>query len=134
MQNITSSTELKDAIQLLEVEQAVKRQLLNEQLRITFESLKPVNILKSTFKDIISSPSLPGNILNATIGLASGYLTKKIAVGFSSNIFRKLFGNVLQLGVTNVVAKNPDTIKSFGKFIVEHLARKKEKDINKSGE
>jgi hypothetical protein len=132
MQNITSIIELKDAIQLLEVEQAIKRQLLKEQFRITHESLKPINILRSTVKDIISSPSLPGNILGATIGLASGYLTKKIAVGFSGNIFRKLFGSLLQFGVTNVVAQHPDAIKSFGKFIIQHLAQKKETNTNKS--
>ena len=134
MQNITSATELKDAIQLLEVEQAVKRQLLKEQFHITYESLKPINILKSTLKDIISAPSLPENILGAAIGLASGYLTKKIAVGFSGNIFRKLMGSVLQFGVTNVVARNPEAIKSFGNFIIQHFLRKKEKDINKSRE
>jgi hypothetical protein len=132
MQNITSSTELKDAIQLLEVEREVKRQLLIQQFHITYESLKPINILKSTVKDIFSSPSLGEDILGTTIGLASGYLTKKIAVGFSGNIFRKFLGSVLQFGVTNVVAQHPDAVKSFGKFILQHLAHKKETNTNKS--
>jgi hypothetical protein len=83
-------------------------------------------------KDIFSSPSLGEDILGTTIGLASGYLTKKIAVGFSGNIFRKFLGSVLQFGVTNVVAQHPDAVKSFGKFILQHLAHKKETNTNKS--
>ena len=47
MQNITSAAELKDAIQLLEAEQSIKGQLLRELLFLTYEGLKPVNLLKN---------------------------------------------------------------------------------------
>jgi hypothetical protein len=130
MQNITSTAGLKNAIQLLEVEQAIKGQLLKEQFQITYESLKPINMLKSTLKDIISSPSLKDNLLSTTVGLAGGYLTKKIAVGATGKIFRKLIGSVLQFGVTSVVTQHPDAIKSFGKFIIQHISRKKERNSN----
>jgi hypothetical protein len=56
MQNITSSADLKDAIKLLEVEQEMKEQLLRDQLYLTYESLKPLNLLKNTLKEISSSP------------------------------------------------------------------------------
>ncbi|MFA6924798.1 MAG: hypothetical protein WC223_11170 [Bacteroidales bacterium] len=126
MQNITTTTELKNAIQLLEVEQAANEKLLKEQFHLTYESLKPVNILKSTLKDIASSPYLVDNILGTSIGLTSGYIAKKIVVGTSKNIFKKLIGSVLQFGVTNVVVQHPDTIKSFGHFIFQNIFRKKE--------
>ncbi len=128
MQNITSSTELKNAIQLLEEEQAIKGQLLKEQVFITYESLKPVNLLKSTLKDLSSSPYLIENIVGSAVGIATGYVSKKIVVGASANIFRKLFGTILQFGITNLVAQHPDAIKSFGQYIVQHIFRKKEKD------
>ena len=117
MQDITSIAELKNAIQLLKAEQATKEQLLKEQFCITYESLKPVNILKNTLNKVASSPYLIDNILGTAIGLTSGYLTKKLVVNTSGNIFRKLVGSVLQFGVTNLVAKNTETIKSFGKYI-----------------
>lgn len=126
MQNITTIKDLKLAIQLLEVEQTIKKQLLNEQFHITYESLKPINIIKSTFKDIATSPSLTDNLLGTVIGLASGYLTKKLVIGVSGNIFKKLLGSVLQLGVTNVVSKHPDTIKSIGMAIFHSILRKRE--------
>ena len=131
MQNITSAAGLKNAIQLLEAEQAVKGQLLKEQFYLTYESLKPVNLLKSTLNDIASSPYLIDNILGTAMGLATGYLSKKIFIGASGNIFRKLFGSILQFGVTNVVAQHPDTIKSFGQFIFQHIFRKKEMNSEK---
>jgi len=48
--------------------------------------LKPVNLLKSTLKDITSSPYLIDNILGTTIDLATGYLSKKLVVRASGNI------------------------------------------------
>lgn len=127
MQHITSSAALKNAIQLLEVEQAIKEQLLRDQFHLTYESLKPVNLLKNAFKNITSSPDLLDNILGTVTGLATGYLTKKIVVSGSGNVFRKLIGSVLQFGVTKLVAQHPDAIRSFGQFIIQHIFSKKER-------
>lgn len=131
MQNITSTTRLKNAIQLLEVEQAVKGQLLKEQFYITYECLKPASLLKGTLKDIATSPYLIDNILGVAVGLATGYLTKKIVVSASGSILRKLIGSVLQFGVTNVIAQNPDAMKSIGQSIFQHIRRKKEMNSKK---
>jgi hypothetical protein len=126
MNKITSLDELKNAIQLLEVEQALKRQLLKEQLSVTYESLKPVNILRKALNDITSSHDLTDNILGTVTGLASGYLSKKVFIGTSGNIFRKLIGSILQLGVTNLVTQHPDVIKSLGHSVLQYFLRKKE--------
>jgi len=126
MQNITTSTELKNAIQLLEAEQVFNGQLLKEQFYLTYESFKPVNLLKNTLKDMASSPNLINNILGAAIGLGTGFLSKKIVVGGSGNIFRKLLGSIIQLGVTNAVTQHPDAIISLGQFIFQQIFHKKE--------
>jgi hypothetical protein len=126
MQKVTTYAGLQDAIQLLKEEQTVKSQLLKEQLNISYESLKPLNLFKSALKDISSSPGIGENLLGSAVGLASGYLSKKIFIGTSGNLLRKLIGSVLQYGVTNVVAKHPDSIRTFGQFIMEHFLRNKE--------
>lgn len=128
MQNITSTAGLKNAIQLLEVEQAIKGQLLKEQFYIAYDSFKPVNLLKGALKNITTSPFLIDNILGTAMGLATGSLSKKIFIGTSGNMFRKLIGSILQFGVTNFVAKHPDAIKSFGQVIFQYFLRKKEKN------
>jgi hypothetical protein len=126
MGNINSIAKLKNAIQLLEVEQADKRDLLKEQFYLTYDSLKPVNLLKSTLNDIATSPFLIDNILNTVMGLASGWLSKKVFIGKSSNLLRKLMGSVLQFCITNVISQHPDAIRSPGQFIFRHILRKKE--------
>ncbi|MFA5329779.1 MAG: hypothetical protein WC384_18430 [Prolixibacteraceae bacterium] len=128
MENITTSAELKDAIQLLEFEHTYKGQLLKEQLLLVHESLKPANLIKSAISEVSSSPYLVDNLLGATVGLASGYISRILAVGSSGNAFRKLLGTILQFGVTNAVAQHTDTIKSIGQFIYQHFLHKK--DLN----
>lgn len=131
MQNITSVAELKNAIQLLEAEQTLKGKQLKEQFYMTYESFKPVNLLTNTLNDISKSPYLVDNLLGTAIGLATGYLTKKVFIGASGNKIKKLIGSVLQFGITNVVAQNSDTIKSFGRSLFQHIFRKKEMNSEK---
>jgi hypothetical protein len=125
MQNITNAADLKMAIQSLKVEQEISEELLKAQFRLTYENLKPINIIRNAIKDLTSEPALMDNIVGTTIGLASGYITKKIVVGNSGNIIRKILGSLLEFGVTNVVAKHPEAIKSISQFIF-NLFRKKE--------
>jgi len=126
MQKITNATELKLAIQSMEVEQAESVQLLKAQFRLTYESLKPVNLIRTTLKDISSEPALIGSLIGTTIGMAGGYISKKIVVGASHNIFRKIFGSLLQFGVADVVARNPDALKSAGSFMFKLFSGKKD--------
>lgn len=126
MQKITNVQELKNAIELLEVEQSVNGQHLKDQFLITLDSLRPVKLIENALKDIVSSPYLMNNLLDTTIGMATGYLSKKIVVGTSDNVFRKLFGSFLERGVTNFIARNPEAIKLFGHFIFQQIFHKKE--------
>lgn len=106
MQTITTSDELKNAIQILEFDQKVRELQLKEQVYLAIESLKPANLIRSKVHDITSSPYLIENILGTAVGLVSGYISKNIATGKSQNLVRKLFGIIIQFGVTNVVARH----------------------------
>ena len=126
MENRITQAELKNEIQLLEVQQALEGELLKEQFYRTYESLKPVNLLKRSLSEVGSSPYLTDNIIGTAIGLATGYISKKIVVGGSGNLFRKLLGIMMQLGVTNSVAQHPGTIRLIGQFIYQQFLHKKE--------
>jgi hypothetical protein len=126
MENITSTTGLKKAIELLEAEQAVKLQRLKEQFYPAYESLKPLSLLKNTLKDIRSSPYLIDNIIGTALGLATGYLSRKMFVGASTKRVRKLIGSILQFGITNVVAQHAESIKSYGRYFFQHIFSKEE--------
>ena len=131
MQNITSVAELKNAIQILEVEQNLKGKILKEQFYLVYENFKPVNLLTGTLKDIVKSPYLIDNILGTAMGLATGYLSKKIFIGASGNKIKKIIGSILQFGITNVITQNSDSIKTFGRSLFQHFLRKKEMNTEK---
>lgn len=126
MENITSAADLKKAIQLLEAEHDLKGQILKERFNSIYESLKPINLLKSTINEISSSPYLINNILGTTVALATGYFSKKAIIGSSGNILKKLFGTILQFGITNLIARNPADIKSLSQFIFHRIFHKKD--------
>ena len=126
MENITSIATLEDAIQQLEYKQAVQGALLKEQFYVISERFKLINILRSTLHEVASSPHFTEGILSTAVGLASGYLSKKIVVAGSGNLLRKLFGIITQLGVTNVVTEHPRSIKSIGQYLFQQILRKKE--------
>ena len=125
MENISSIAELKNAIQLLEVEQDDKGKLLKDQFYITYESFKPANLIANTLNDIGKSPYLIDNILGAAMGLITGFYSNKLILNPQGNKLKKLIGVALQFGVTNLVAKHQGTIRSIGHVIFQHLTRKK---------
>ena len=126
MQEINSETDLNVAIFQLEIKQAEEAKLLKEQFFQTYESIKPANLFRNTMNDVASSPYLIDNIIGTAIGLGTGYISRKIIIGASGNIFKRLFGSVIQFGITNIVAQHPNTVKSIGEFIFKHVIHKKE--------
>jgi hypothetical protein len=128
MQNITTVAGLQNAIRVLEVDQTSKGQLLKEQLSVVYESLMPINILRNTLKKFFGKSDLIENLSGSAMGAASGLLLKNIFIGKSGNAFKKLIGSLLQMGISNFVAKNSDLIKSVGHGIIQYLFYKKPAD------
>jgi len=125
MSTINNAETLKEAILLMEAEQTLNGQILKEQFRLTYESLKPINIIKEAMHDFSESPDGISNIMGTGMGLLTGFLSKKVFVGNSGNIFRKLIGSFLQFGVTNAVANHSDAIKKAAKLIFQQILHSK---------
>jgi hypothetical protein len=127
MQNITTASELKNAIQFLEIEHDLHTQELKEQFAITVTRLRPINLLKSSLKDITTSPHVIDNVISTVLGLATGYISNKLVVGTSINKFRKVLGSVVQLGISNLVTHNSGMLKSFVSNMIQRILLKKER-------
>lgn len=121
MKQKNETYELNEAIFLLENKRADELILLKEQLHLVHETLKPINIIKRTFHEVTTSPEIKNNFINNTIGLVTGYLTKKVIFGGSHNPLKKLFGAFLQFAVTNIISKHSDGIKSVGENILNQF-------------
>lgn len=124
MIEITSREDLKQAIRVLETRHANEGKLLKEQLNATVESLKPSRLVKDILHDVTTSPELKGGIVNSSLGLIAGFLSKKILVGSSHNPIKQFIGKLLQMGVTNLVTKNAEGIKSAGSRLANGVFHK----------
>ena len=128
MEKINSENSLRVAILQLEKEQAAEIMSLKAQYLAAYESVKPINLVKNTVKEITATPELKDEIINASIGLATGYVSKLLFQGNSHSPLRKLFGTVLMFGITNAVTRHPEVVKSLGKGMVRWVT-----DKNRSG-
>ena len=86
--------------------------------------MKPINLIKSTFKEIAASQEIKEDLFNTTVGLTAGYISKVLFEGVSHSPMRKLMGTVLMFGITNVVAKHPETVKSVGRSFFGMISSK----------
>lgn len=134
MNSINSDTELRSAILHLEAQQDEEIRLLKEQFNLAYESVKPINLIKSTFMQVKESPEVTGNIISTVAGLAAGYLSKKLFQSVSHSPIKKLLGTALQFGITTVIARNPEAVKAVGASIFQlasGLLRKDDPDEEK---
>ena len=104
---------LKESIRQLEIKQAEEGEQLKAQFKETYESLKLVNLIKNSLKEVTESIEIKNSLFESIVSVLSGYVTKKLMISSKSNPFMKIIGLILQFGVTNMVAKNAETIRTY---------------------
>lgn len=124
---IKNSADLRAAILELEDRKQREKQQLVENFHAFTESLTPINLIKSTFNRVKETPGLTGNVLKATVGIGVGLLSKRLLIGKSAGLFKKILGSAIELGVAGLVTKKSDTIKSAGSQLLKNLFRSKNK-------
>ncbi len=120
---INNTVQLKEAIALLQARQQEKKFILVEEFHQTYESLKPLNLIKSTFNKILDTPDITNQVVDTSLGLGVGVLSKKLLIGKSTNIFKRFFGTIIELTVANAVAKNSEGIKRHGLQLIKKLIK-----------
>jgi len=119
---------LGEQIRLKEIERDTQGVLLKNQLKLTIESLKPINLIKGAF----TSPEMKNSLVDSAIGMTSGYIAKKAVVRSSKNPFLKLIGTIVGMGVASIVTRHPDGIKSIGEKILGSVLKKEENDTEEA--
>ena len=126
MKNRTETDNLNEQILLLEQKQSIELKALKDQFHVTYESLKPINILKNAFTEVATSPTIKNNLLNNAIGMTTGYLSKKVLIGSTHNPLKNIFGTLLQFAIGNVVTKHSDQlVASGGSILLNFLKNRK---------
>ena len=120
---ITNVTQLKEAIALLQSEELQKKNILVDQFRITYESLKPANLIKGAFNSVINTPDIADHLIGSSLGLGAGIISKKILVGKSSNIFKRFLGTIIEITVAGAITKNSEGIKRKSFDLIKKILR-----------
>jgi hypothetical protein len=95
MEKITTSAQLNNAIIELENQRAIEWILLKEQFLITAETLKPINIVKGTFKELISLPETKVSLVKTALGIATGLVASKLMDGKVATPWANILVSVL---------------------------------------
>ena len=126
----TPYTDLKEAIAKLEIEQAVSAQLLKAELRSTYESLNPFNLLKRSFSNFIESPDVRNDMLGLIMPLITGFFIKKISAGARRGQAFKQAGIMLFDGLGRYIVSNPEILRTVGLFFTSVFHKKKTEEAS----
>ncbi|MEP7197498.1 MAG: hypothetical protein ABI851_13335 [Saprospiraceae bacterium] len=124
MNKISPNDSLNLSIALLEKNHDRELIELKERLHAVLESVKPINIIKDTFKAINVSPDLKNGISKTVIGVASGFLVKNLLFRDSHNPLKMIASITLQTITSSFAIKNSDKIKSTGEKLFHVLLLK----------
>jgi len=123
--DIHDSDSLKAAIaELQEKERREKQELVNN-FHALKETLKPMNLLKNTFHSVAATPGIGGTLFNTALSLGTGALSKKLLIGSSNSIIKRVAGYAVKAGVTGIVASKANKIKYVGLNLISKMLGKK---------
>jgi hypothetical protein len=112
MEKLQSLSSLRITIAELEHKRINQEIQLGEDIRAISESLRPVNILKRTFHDLIPGLGSIVNLLTPIIGLGTGMLAKIIIAGKSPGLLKRITATAVQWGIAAAIAKKSGKINS----------------------
>jgi hypothetical protein len=125
MKNRNETDSLNELIILQEQKYDTELELLREQFHVAYESLKPINLIKSLFHEVTTAPEIKNDIVSNVIGLGTGFLSKKILTNGSHSPVKKVVGTVIQFAIANLVSKHSDRIKTIGSNLFSHFFNKR---------
>jgi hypothetical protein len=118
---------INESIRLLQQKQALQLIQLKDQFHKTYESLKPLNLIKSTLHEATDSSEVKNDLLNNVIELASTYLSKKLLGDTSHSPIKRTIGTLLEFAMTTIVGNYSETIIASIENLLHTILSKKNK-------
>jgi hypothetical protein len=120
---IRNAAELKQSIALLKIEQEERKVAMVNQFRYTYESMKPINLIKKAYHKVAETPDIANKLIGTSLGLGAGMISKRILFGKSPGLIKRLLGMALELTMANKVAKNSDGIRQKGAELIRKFIK-----------
>ncbi|WP_353483363.1 hypothetical protein [Haliscomenobacter sp.] len=106
MHKINSDSELRAAITALEYRQVTEGKMLKAEFNLAYESIKPINFIRNTVKEINRSSELKTDLLTLAVGVGVGYLSKILFKRVTHQPLKKLLGAALLFGVSKLISRH----------------------------
>ena len=121
---INNSIDLENAIALLSLKNKSQNSALKNQFADAVDSLKPARLLKAAaVNNLADNPGVAKVAIGTIVAVEAGGLSKKLIVGKSGNIFRRIIGTVVELAVARSVLGNSAFIASKGIQLLRKIAK-----------
>ena len=118
---ITNAEELDKAIAELQKQQVEKKTLMVLQFHELQESMRPINLLKSTLNRIAQPGEVRDTLIKAASGIGMGLLTKGLITGKNKGIVSAVVGKTVRVAVAKTVFNNAEVLKAYGTAIYNNL-------------
>lgn len=92
--------------------------------KIAMNEIQPMNLIKSSLQDLISTPGLGKALLTTGLGMAANYISKQIAEENEEHHSKSTFASFMQVGISALTSKNPQNYKSIGLLLIKSLINK----------
>jgi hypothetical protein len=131
MKKIKNGDELARAIALLELKAVAQKKDIQETFTVVSENLKPINLVRSGVRSVFSGENRV-DVVNALIGIGSGFLSRKLLLGNKNGVVGKTVGRAIQWGMAGLVSKNAEKIKEKAGEWIDKLFKKHKTATNHS--
>ena len=105
----------------LEEQQKLELILLKEVIREASTKLNPLEIIKNAIATENNTDGLGTNIVHDLIGMSTGFVSKKLMFGSTTNPFKKIIGSILQFAVAKFVSNHSEKIQAMGEVLFQKL-------------
>lgn len=122
--NISNKIELQAAIIELEKRRLLQESDMKEHFQAVKKSLSPLTMIKNGIRNLAETPDIKEGVLKTLTGLGVGILSKKLFIGSSPTMIKKLLSGVFELAVAKTTISNADKVKAYGISLYNNLFKK----------
>lgn len=106
MKTINQKNQLSEKIALLKNKQSRDFNILKDQYHITIDSFKPINLIKNSIEEAITSTTNKSSLIKETVGFGVNYLTNNLFHHQSSFNKKSILTSVLKFVVKRFIGNN----------------------------
>ena len=124
---IKNSAALASVIKELEDKRAKERQGIVENFHSITESLRPLQLIKRAYNKVQLPAGLAGNVVKVISMVGIGFVSKKLLLGKSSGLIKKIGGLLIELGLADLLTKKTEPEAPVPTAVEKNAAVEKEK-------